>query len=105
MRRKRALCGVVVLALALSLFVAPALQAADRAPERGPAGLWVSIEHWIQEVVLDPLGWFSEQPADSGIQSQTKAATCDPATDPTCSGASGTAATTDGGPGVDPNGG
>lgn len=104
MWRKRALSGAVVLALALSLFAAPALQAADRAPERGPAGLWASIEHWIQQVVLDPLGWFSDQPADSGLQTQTKAATCDPATDPTCSGAASTATTTDEGGVVDPDG-
>ncbi len=105
MWRKRALCSAVVLALALSLFMAPALQAADRAPERAPGGVWASIQHWIQEVVLAPFGWSTDPPADSGLQSQPQKSTCDPKVDPTCFPWPGPVMTTDeGGAVTDPNG-
>ncbi len=105
MWRKRALCGAVVLALALSLFAAPALQAADRAPERGSAGLWASIQSWFQDVLLVEFGWTAPPPADSGIHSKPKPSKCDPTVDPTCFTWPGPVFTTDEGGSTDPNGG
>jgi hypothetical protein len=105
MWRKRALCGAVVLALALSLFVAPALQAADRAPERGSTGLWASIQSWFQDVLLVDLGWTPRPPADSGVHSKTEKSTCDPTVDLTCPGFPWVATASDSGGQTDPNGG
>jgi hypothetical protein len=102
MRRKRALCGVVVLALTLSLFAAPAV-AAGRTPDKGAASLLASIQHWIEQVAATPLGWFSGPSADQGLQSQTEKVTCDPSVDLLC-GVGGGTSSTDSGPGPDPDG-
>ena len=99
MVRKRAVRGVVALALALSLFAAPVASAAG-APERALTGAWTAIESWIQNVLA---GWLGPEP----VESISAADECPP-NNPVCQGPAegggGGPSTTDGGNDADPDG-
>lgn len=107
MLRKRALCGVVALVLALGLFTATGAQAAE-GPTRGLTGFWTSVEVWFQDLVA---GWFGDEP--TAIESKTDVSPellppTNPPTGPfgpgSQDGGSGGTSTTDSGADPDPNG-
>jgi len=105
MFRKRALCGVVALVLALGLFTATGAQAAE-GPSRGLTGFWTSIEVWFQDLVSD---WFGTEPeaTTSKTESPQLIPPTNPPTGPFGPGAqdgSGGTSTTDSGGEGDPNG-
>lgn len=99
MVRKRAVRGVVALALALSLFAAPVASAAG-APERALAGAWTAIASWVQDFLA---GWLGPEPVES-IYAADQCPPNNPVCPGTQDGGSGEPSTTDGGPAEDPDG-
>ena len=100
MFRKRALCGVVALVLALGLFTATGAQAAE-GPSRGLTGFWTSIEFWFQDLVAD---WFGDEPtATTSKTESTEPVPTGPFGPGSQDGSSGTS-TTDTGGESDPDG-
>lgn len=106
MLRKRALCGVVALVLALGLFTATGAQAAE-GPSRGLTGFWTSVEVWFQDLLGD---WFGGE-LTAATSSSEMLEPLDPTDPPSVpsgpgmqDGGSGGASTTDDGPVTDPDG-
>jgi hypothetical protein len=99
MVRKRAVRGVVALALALSLFAAP-VASAEGAPERALTGAWTAIASWIQDVLA---GWLGPEPVES-IYAADQCPAGNPACPDSAGGGGGGASTTDAGEDSDPNG-
>lgn len=104
MLRKRACRGVVALVLALGLFAATGVQAAEGSPSQGLSGFWTTIETWFQDLVTDLFGV-----APAVVPSTTEVPPPDdsgsvPLGPGTQDGGSGDGSTTDTGPGSDPDG-
>lgn len=96
---KRAVRGMVALALALSLFAAPVASAAG-APERALTGAWTAIASWIEDFLA---GWLGQEPVES-IYAADQCPAGNPACPNSADGGGGEASTTDSGPLTDPDG-
>lgn len=101
---KRALRGAAALALTLSLFAAPMVQAADSAPApaKGVAALWAGIEGWLQDLGTS---WFGreEKPTSAAFATESQCmagSNCPGGT----GGGPGGVTTTDEGESIDPDG-
>lgn len=101
MSRKRVCYWLAALVLALNLVAAPNVWASNTAPV-GPAGLWSSVQAWVQDLLGDWLGWVDPEPNSTYYDAATIDQTDAQPSSPDRVGPG--AATTDEGPDPDPNG-
>lgn len=105
MLRRRGFAWMAALTLVLSLSVAPVVQAAG-APA-GPVSLWTSMQDWVQDLLVDWLGWGGDQKSASHGSTYDEPESTEeivPTSPSPLDVGTGTTSTTDEGPDPDPNG-